>query len=145
MSEPQLVIREMAMLLKSGGRLYLSVPFLGDPIHQEPYDFYRYTKYSLKRLVENAGLSLVSISPLGGVWFLFCCYFWWFSIIYKVSTKIVPTPKMRPARMIRVIVRAIIVFFARFCTMLVMILSRTDVASDRFTYGYTVIAQKEAA
>jgi SAM-dependent methyltransferase len=54
-SEPQLVVREMAMLLKPGGRLYLTVPFLGDPLHQEPYDFYRYTKYSLKRLVENAG------------------------------------------------------------------------------------------
>lgn len=46
--------------------------------------------------------------------------------------------------MITVLVRVMLVFFARFCTMLVMILRRTDVASDKFTYGYTVIAQKSS-
>ena len=63
-SVPWLVIREMAVLL-SGGWLYLTVPFLGDPLHQEPYDFYRYTKYSLKHLLKNAGLFPVSILPWG--------------------------------------------------------------------------------
>jgi hypothetical protein len=36
-----------------------------------------------------------------------------------------------------------LVFFARFCTMLVMTPRGTDLASDKFTSGYTVIAQRE--
>jgi SAM-dependent methyltransferase len=140
-SEPQLVIAQMAALLKPGGCLYLSVPFLGDPLHQEPYDFYRYTKYSLEHLLEHARLSSVSILPMGGLGILFCCYFWFF-VIYHLSEPFAPLPRGWLAQMMRKSARIPMLFLARLCTAFVMVCSNKDIASNKFTYGYTVIAQK---
>lgn len=40
---------EIYRLLKPGGRLILSTPFIF-PLHDRPYDFYRYTKYGLAHI-----------------------------------------------------------------------------------------------
>jgi SAM-dependent methyltransferase len=82
--EPQHALREMSAVLKPNGRLILTVPFLGDPLHQEPYDFYRYTPYALRRLLAGAGLRPLVLAPIGGIWFLLCCYLWFF-VVYELS------------------------------------------------------------
>jgi SAM-dependent methyltransferase len=58
--EPALVIREIARVLKSGGRAWLSTPFLY-PLHDVPFDFQRYTEFGLRRDFESARLSTVSL------------------------------------------------------------------------------------
>ena len=139
--DPAAVLTEMAALLKPGGRLYVSVPFLGDPIHQEPYDFFRYTHYGLRHLVQQAGLAPVSISPMGGAFFLFCCFLWWYAIVYRADQE----PGSRPSGARRAVRRAVgagMLLLARFATMLTMRLGQTDRASAHFTNGYTVVAQK---
>lgn len=50
----QLVSR-CASLLKPGGRLLITVPFLLK-LHQEPVDYHRYTHYALLQLAEENGL-----------------------------------------------------------------------------------------
>jgi len=40
---------ELCRLLKPGGRLILSVPYIF-PLHDRPYDFFRFTKYGLANL-----------------------------------------------------------------------------------------------
>ncbi|PZQ43932.1 MAG: hypothetical protein DI551_11170 [Micavibrio aeruginosavorus] len=47
---PQKGIDEVYRVLKPGGKLYLSTPFIF-PLHDEPYDFYRYTKYGLTHML----------------------------------------------------------------------------------------------
>jgi SAM-dependent methyltransferase len=49
---PQAAVDEINRVLKPGGKFICSVPFLF-PIHDEPYDFYRYTKYGLKHLLRE--------------------------------------------------------------------------------------------
>ena len=44
----------MQRVLKPGGHAWLSIPFVY-PIHNEPYDFQRYTEYGLRREAADAG------------------------------------------------------------------------------------------
>ena len=54
--EPKEFLNEIYRVLKPGGILIMTVPFM-QPLHEEPYDFYRYTKYGLKHLLDNTGFS----------------------------------------------------------------------------------------
>ncbi len=58
--EPYRLISEIARVLRSGGRAFISMPFIY-PIHDAPYDYQRYTVHGLQRLIEQSGLKLVSI------------------------------------------------------------------------------------
>lgn len=63
--EPKKVLEEFARVLRKGGSLYLTVP-QGWPEHQQPLDFYRFTRFSLQRLLSEAGFSRYEIRPMGG-------------------------------------------------------------------------------
>lgn len=49
---PQAAADEVLRILKPGGRLILSTPFIF-PIHDRPYDFFRYTKFGLRHLFRS--------------------------------------------------------------------------------------------
>jgi SAM-dependent methyltransferase len=62
--EPALVVREIARVLRPGGRAFITTPFL-IPLHEMPYDFFRYTPSALRHLVEAADLRVTAIKPRG--------------------------------------------------------------------------------
>jgi len=59
------VVAEAARLLKPGGSLLLSAP-QAQWLHEEPHDYFRYTKYGLMELARTAGLTPLSVVPFGG-------------------------------------------------------------------------------
>lgn len=61
---PDLLIKECYRILKPGGVLIGAVPFLVK-VHQEPYDFLRYTNFMLNHLLESSGFSQIGVKPLG--------------------------------------------------------------------------------
>ncbi len=63
--EPEIVIKEILRILKPGGILFFTVPFLW-PLHTVPYDEYRYTPFSLERHLKNAGFDNIELQALGG-------------------------------------------------------------------------------
>jgi SAM-dependent methyltransferase len=63
--EPQNVFNESSRVLRRGGKLLLFVPFMYG-IHEEPFDYYRYTSHELERLSQEAGLRVIDIKPFGG-------------------------------------------------------------------------------
>ena len=49
---PHMGINNIHSVLKSGGKLILSTPFIL-PIHDRPHDYYRFTKFGLQYLLRN--------------------------------------------------------------------------------------------
>ena len=64
--EPLLVMHNINRVLKPGGLLYVTVPMTWR-LHYEPHDYYRYTKYSLCHMAEQAGFEVVEIIKIGGL------------------------------------------------------------------------------
>jgi SAM-dependent methyltransferase len=62
--DPAAVMREISRVMAPGARAFVTTPFL-IPLHEMPYDFYRYTPSALQRLAEGAELEVVSIDPRG--------------------------------------------------------------------------------
>jgi SAM-dependent methyltransferase len=63
--EPARALREIARALGEGGPLLLAAPQEWE-VHQAPHDYYRYTRYGLKYLLEAAGFEVVEMRPVGG-------------------------------------------------------------------------------
>jgi SAM-dependent methyltransferase len=63
--EPGDFLREVFRVILPGGVLLLTTPQTWG-LHEEPYDFYRYTKYGLEYLFRKAGFEIVEISPTTG-------------------------------------------------------------------------------
>ena len=63
--EPKLLWSEMARILKEGGTLIMNVPFFYW-LHEEPHDYYRYTKHSLTAMAKESGFEIIEIKSLGG-------------------------------------------------------------------------------
>jgi len=70
LEEPEQALRECYRVLKSGGVAIYSVPFMWH-LHEEPRDFYRYTKYGLDYLFKKVGFEIIEIKALSGFWVTF--------------------------------------------------------------------------
>jgi SAM-dependent methyltransferase len=63
--EPARALAEIARTLEPGATLLVAAPQDWE-VHQAPHDYYRYTRYGLQYLLEQAGLEAIEIQPAGG-------------------------------------------------------------------------------
>jgi SAM-dependent methyltransferase len=77
-------LKECFRMLKPGGSLILSVPFQWR-VHEAPYDYYRYTRYGLEYLLQEAGFKGSVIREMGGFW-----YTWLLKLNYFTASKFAP-------------------------------------------------------
>lgn len=110
--EPGLFLLEVFRVLKTGGKIILTVPFMWQ-VHEAPHDYYRYTRYGLQYLLNKAGFIQIEIHENTGFWQtwvlklnyhtlrfargplrIFFIPVWWFGqIISPVLDKIIQTPQ----------------------------------------------------
>lgn len=62
---PERAVSEMYRVLKEGGHVLVTVPQWNE-LHEEPYDFWRYTCFGLKSLFERNGFEVIEYSQTGG-------------------------------------------------------------------------------
>lgn len=74
LEEPFEALRESYRVLKEGGYAIYTIPLFW-PLHEEPRDFYRYTKFGIRHLFEKAGYEIVELEPLSGFWINFLTLF----------------------------------------------------------------------
>lgn len=67
LSDPDKFLEEAARILRPAGTLVLSVPFL-EPLHEQPRDYYRFTPYGIRVVMERHGLAVVKMWTKGGWW-----------------------------------------------------------------------------
>lgn len=131
--EPGQVLTELYRVLKPGGQLFLSVPQSWYQ-HQKPHDYYRYTSFGLRYLLEKAGFEVVSIADMGG-------YFWYLSFTLQHVNHWLFPRGMR-GRWLTWPLRALFAgIFGLVIPLLLFPLDALDRVRDE-TFGYTCVAVK---
>ncbi len=64
--EPEQALREIARVLRPGGRVYVTVPMTWG-LHYVPHDYYRFTRYGMSHLLTKAGLEVEAVVQIGGL------------------------------------------------------------------------------
>src|SRR5262245_60287595 len=64
--DPDRMLAEMHRVLRPGGKLLVTVPFLSLQ-HALPYDFWRYTPQGLRAMLEDAGFTVERTTPRGNL------------------------------------------------------------------------------
>lgn len=70
LEDPNAAIQEAFRVLKPGGTLLISAPFIWH-LHEAPRDFFRYSRYGLAHLLTQNGFSVIELKALAGFWVTF--------------------------------------------------------------------------
>jgi len=65
LEDPQRALNEAYRILKPGAHAIYTMPLFWH-LHEEPRDFFRYTKHGLQHLFTSAGFEVVELKPLSG-------------------------------------------------------------------------------
>lgn len=123
---PRAAIKNVYNLLKPGGRLILSTPFLF-PLHDRPMDFFRYTRYGLADLC--ADFESIDIRERDG----------WAETLCVLVARLLKERSMS-ARLVGPLAVLVAALFYPFA-----ILLTRCIKSDAYTIGYTLVATKSFA
>jgi SAM-dependent methyltransferase len=65
--EPDYFISECSRILKNGGNLEFIIPFMWQ-VHEEPFDYFRFTKYGIEYLLNKNNFKDIKIIEIMGFW-----------------------------------------------------------------------------
>jgi SAM-dependent methyltransferase len=124
---PHIVLTEIWRILRPHGKLILSVPYLSR-LHEEPFDYYRFTEHGLRLLLNESGFSVLKLKTTGSL----------FSFLgHQVST--ITVGSFWPVPVLKYLALFLNAFL---CTLPCYALDRLPFLSDKFPLGYIVVGKK---
>lgn len=63
--DPMIILGEINRVLKPGGLFFFTTPFFWN-LHEVPHDEYRYTPFSIERILRAAGFTDIKVKAMGG-------------------------------------------------------------------------------
>ncbi len=127
--EPQMMLKEANRILKKDGVLILSMPFQWW-VHEEPWDYQRFTRYGLEYQLKKAGFTDIVIEETTGFWLM-----WILKLNYQ-SIRLIRGP-----RLVKKTTKAVLVPFW-FSNQWIAIYLDKIWREDKETAGYVVTARK---
>ena len=140
--EPLTVLHELYRVLKPTGELWLSAPlFFAE--HEAPFDFYRYTRFGLRHLLESAGFAIQRIEWLEG-------YYGTLSYQMATAATALPmTPSAYGGGLIGMAAACTILLIKPFALLLSVMFARLDLrqrhTSSGYCKNYALVALKSGA
>lgn len=125
LEEPEQALCECYRILKKGGIAVYSVPFIWH-LHEEPRDFYRFSKYGLEYLFKKVGFEILEIKALSGFWVTFGQLFVY--NLYRLNCG--------PLRWLK-----LIDFISLFIQFFSYIIDRLD-KTEQWTWMYMIVVKK---
>ncbi len=135
--EPGLIISECHRVLRPGGKIVLTIPFLMR-IHQAPYDYNRFTSYKLELLLKEAGFNSISIDSLDSTYNLYSMmrgHF--FDVLFKTKFSDNKVLNFLYKNIAKILQKIFIIIHFIFRP----ILSKAGKTKD-FTSGYGIVSKK---
>lgn len=129
LEEPSKAIAECCRVLKTGGHAIYTAPLFWH-LHEEPRDFFRYTRYGLEHVFEANGFTIVDIRPLAGYWVTSAAM--WANYLAKFRKR----RRLHPMRWLALPLIICTHGFARFMNLFDR--------SHAFTWMYLVVARKKS-
>ena len=130
LSKPTVMLSEAHRIMKPGGHLLLQVPWQWG-VHEAPYDFYRYTPYSLRLLLENSGFINIDITAQAGFFTMLAMKLNYF------SSRFIRGPKF-----LKTLMYLVFIPFWYFTQLVAPLLDTIDRHWDREATGYFIVATK---
>jgi SAM-dependent methyltransferase len=133
---PHNFLIEVSRVLQEDGVLILSVPFM-EPIHEEPRDYYRFTPFSLRQLMQEHGFAVRKLWKKGGWWSVVLGSFVNQSL-YDWATSAEATGRRKYSFLAYLVLPA--------CALMQWLAYQLDRVFDsqKYTLGYTLLAIRES-
>ena len=130
LESPQVMINEADRILKSTGVLILQVPFQWK-IHDAPYDYYRYTRYGIEKMLNKSGFTSYTIEEQMG-----------FFSMMSLKTSYFLNKFVKGPKIVKVFISLLFVPFSFFIQCTGLILDYLFPFTKDETLGYFIVAKK---